>query len=546
MLAAPNARAGSYTHTQTGGTSPSIVTPAADTTYSAPEDAIAYSSVTPYSPDGDPTYTININPGTITDTFTWTHGSGETDANDPPPTCVIVEQTSWALWFVRDEGGTASGSGTVICGLPGAVITPFTYGGEQVDDPSAGLSAVLYSVKTSPGASFSVSCNPTASFTGTTGTEGSVEGEAKTGSGASAYPVILSLGGTTKDSSGNDNILVGQNCTPNLSIPGLPSTITMGWPTWSVSGDTYTSFDIASDQSTGAAIPYPDTISIFVPPPAVYANPTFFWKDVNIYGFHETVQGSATLYSDPAGGLSQNPNLAPSAQIGTVTASKQVQVWEPEEFTGIPSNTSGTPAANPQFGTPGLVTTGFGNGVIKSETNGGDGFTFGASVVTPTLFTQSGQNFGNWAWLQLKQTNETQGSNGTQDASPMLDSSFPYNTGGSTGNGVPGTPYSAGPSSPSGNPVYNLFLDTPDFPYYNYQTAVVASDVFDLYVMYQPPDTGTGVNWVPLDVYTWAFDCNMTRPNILSDWTPNPPGSLGYGGGQANPSYPSWSTKYAP
>ena len=48
-------------------------------------------------------------------------------------------------------------------------------------------------------------------------------------------PVLLTLGGTTPDSSGNLNILVGQSCTASLT--GIPSG--GGWSVtyqWSVSG----------------------------------------------------------------------------------------------------------------------------------------------------------------------------------------------------------------------------------------------------------------------------------------------------------------------
>jgi hypothetical protein len=171
LLAAPNARAGSYTHTQTGGTTPSIVTPAADATHSDPEFAGAEASAASRDRTDPATYTIQVSPGTLTDTFTWTHGSGETDANDPPPASVLVEQASTSLWYVKNENGTGTGSGTNDCGLPGAAITSSTYSGEQVDDPSADRNAILYSVQPS-GASFSVSCRPTTTFTGTTGTDG--------------------------------------------------------------------------------------------------------------------------------------------------------------------------------------------------------------------------------------------------------------------------------------------------------------------------------------------------------------------------------------
>jgi hypothetical protein len=429
------------------------------------------------------------------------------------------------------------------------------------DSQKSATGAPVYNTATPPQVVY-VACNPSVTDTRYTVNGGAVitlptvdasasasvspyeQASASVSYTVNAYPVTVIPSGAILGGTGNWNILVGQNCIPYLSIPGLPSAITVGWPTWTVSGDTFTSFDIGSGQNTGQAIPFPNpNANISVNPPP--ENPTFFWKDSNISGNPETISGWANLYTDAAGGLSPNPNVSPSAEIGTVSASAQVQVWEPEEYTTPPSSTPGTPAANPVLGTPGLVPTSAGSGTIESGTNGANGFSFAASVVTPSLFTAGGNSPGYWAWLQLVQVNEMQGSNGTQMASPVLDSSFPYATSGSTANGVPAAPYTASPSS-AGNPVYNLFTDTPDFPYYGYQTAVVAADAFHLYVMYQPPDSGTGVNWVPLDVYAWAFNCDMTRPNVFSNWTPNPPGSVVYVGGTSNPSYPSWSDKYAP
>ncbi len=112
LLAAPDARAGSYTETGSGGTSPATITPVADGTYTNPWDAVASSSVSPMSRNGDPTYTIQISPGTLTDTFTWVPASGQTTTTDPPPACVLVEQSSYAQWFVINEGGTVQGAAT--------------------------------------------------------------------------------------------------------------------------------------------------------------------------------------------------------------------------------------------------------------------------------------------------------------------------------------------------------------------------------------------------------------------------------------------------
>lgn len=182
--------------------------------------------MTPRSPDGIPTYTIQVSPGTFTDTFTWTHGKNpdgttQTDADDPPPSCVLVEQDSSATWYVRMENGTGTGTGTNDCGLPKGTITPGTYG--QPGFPSQSLSAILCSPQS--GSSFSVSCSPTASFTGTTGTNGLVSGEATVDGGASAYPITITLGGTNNPAAGDYRVLTGQQITTTLN--GIPTNYTV-------------------------------------------------------------------------------------------------------------------------------------------------------------------------------------------------------------------------------------------------------------------------------------------------------------------------------
>ncbi len=225
-LVAPSAQAGSYTAVGSGGTTASTVTPAADALSSSPQDATGTASVSPMSGNGNPTYTINIKPGTLTTTFTWVPASGQTSTTDPPPTCVLVQQSSFALWYVHSEYGTGTGSGNPDCGLTGGTSTSGTFGG---NGPSKSLSATLNSQQS--GASFSVSCSPTVSFTGTTGTEGSVEGEAEVGGGASAYPITLTIGGTNNPAAGDYHVLTGQQITATLS--GIPTNYTVTKYTWS-------------------------------------------------------------------------------------------------------------------------------------------------------------------------------------------------------------------------------------------------------------------------------------------------------------------------
>ncbi len=96
LLASPDAHAGSYTVSYSGGTVSVTGTGGANGTpypfsqgqgmYAASESAGTGS----YSNPTAASYSIKIN-GSLTATFTWVHGSGQTDANDPPPACALVE-----------------------------------------------------------------------------------------------------------------------------------------------------------------------------------------------------------------------------------------------------------------------------------------------------------------------------------------------------------------------------------------------------------------------------------------------------------------------
>ena len=198
---------------------------------------------------------------------------------EPPPASVVVCQSSYA------EGNTQYASGNCVItykcndGLSGSIT-----GGAGTDVGSPICKDTKWSVQ-SPAADGSVTltCSSSSAFTGNSGTVGQngsppcANGIVWLGYSAAVYPVTVNLTGTTLDSLHKSNILVGQNCTPYLNVPGLPPGITVGWPTWSVSGDTFTSFDIGAGQSTGQATPFPDpNANISLAPPI--ENPTFFGR----------------------------------------------------------------------------------------------------------------------------------------------------------------------------------------------------------------------------------------------------------------------------
>ena len=291
-----------------------------------------------------------------------------------------------------------------------------------------------------------------------------------------------------------------------------------------------------------------------MPPPLTYSDPTFYWKDNGLTsGFApETITATAALYTDPAGALSQNPVLPADAYIGTVTATKTVNVWTPNEYDTPVSPANGgvlTNTPNPQFGTVGIDAGN--NHVVSNDPSGNpEGFSLSASVVTPDFFSKGGTSYGGWAFLQTCQLNVTQGGgiNPSQMTSPQLDSSFPYDIHADTPNGIPGIIFDA-EKTQYGNINYQALNDHPDEGWTNFPfpcTAFAFNNHFNTYVMYQPPNTGYGINWVPLDLYAWGYSASITRPNSNSPWSPTALGPVTNGGKTPNPHYPTWSDKFSP
>ena len=233
LLSPLTVEAGSYTVAFTGGAAPTVtrtnanfIDPTRNSSSFGPagQTAEAYSSASPRSGDAN-SFIIQANPGPalITATFTWVPASGQNQATDPPPACILIEKNATARWYIKSMGGTGSGSGTADCGLPGAVTT--TYMGSD-NCPMVFSSADNWEVLSSPGASFYRSFQPSVSFTGQTGAEGSVDGAVDISCGAAAYPVTIDL---TGQNSANQ-ALTGQQITATLN--GIPTNCPVTSYTW--------------------------------------------------------------------------------------------------------------------------------------------------------------------------------------------------------------------------------------------------------------------------------------------------------------------------
>jgi len=495
-LAAPPAHAGSYTDTSSGGTSPAIITPAADAT--GPSSASA--SVSPYSGNGNPTCIIQSNPGTITDTFTWVHGSGQTDATDPPPSCVLVEQDSGATWYVRDEWGTGTGTGTADCGLPGATLTSGTYNAPR---PSLSLSATLYSQKS--GASFSVSCSPTVSFTGQTGTEGYVSGAVMFSGGAYAYPITITPGGTQLVN-GVQEVLTGQQITATLN--GIPANYTVTKYTWS--GQSGTCFKTYNETApSNQLVPLGSTD---------LSGPAAGSKTVAPLAFYDSAKENLTLtcaitLTAPDG----KSTVTLTATAPPINVLKPTATW----------TVNSTAPLGPQFDPSATGSMSFAvlwdaRITVPSPFSGGSGCF--AQIVNPTIDFQRNPS-GNQpinCYLKVPQTNPD-GTTTYVLPTTGLDTHFPYPASSTTlypngyiwdvsGAGQSGDQPGAGFATPASDNGGNNWY------------AAFDSDTFTTWLMYRPSSGGV---WVPLQRVDWSWTGNVVKNAATGMWNSatnsNPP-----------------------
>jgi len=330
------------------------------------------------------------------------------------------------------------------------------------------------------------------------------------------FPVTVSLGGTTKDSSGNYSILIGQGCTASLS--GIPSGCTVSNYQWSVSGNTFQTW--SADTPAVGNNPYNPDASYYVDGPGPLTNPTaqWFWNDI-LGTQQETVSCTATV-TPPAG----------QGNAFTVTATKQVTVMRPGfTITGTGGNmqvNTATPASN---GSDYWLYAGPAAGSSKTA-----GMVWDATVSSPnpTLF-----GMGSLIMVQIINPNLSYtGTDWTlvpshhpwsENGKQGLDLNYPYNW-------TRGAPNYYGGDLPGINVTYYQSVCS------NIGHAMVSaqvSDQFEDYLMYFAPGSN---QCVPLAYLPWSTDGNATLPST-GNWASFGSGSAGaiIPSGMPRPFYPS-------
>jgi len=404
----------------------------------------------------------------ITAAFTWQPTNGDSTA-DPPPSSAIIQQTSSVSW-TGGVTGNPPPTGACNTGLPASVST-YTTG-----TLSKSGGGTYYFVQSQPGSSFTVDCTPTASSSGSSGSPGSgSHGDVRINYSVSASPVTITPNGTTPDSSGALNILVGQGCTASLNTPPFSVSQQSGW-TWNVSGTKFQSWVVSSDHQTATLIP--------VPSPLTDPIPKWFWNDLN--QATETVSCTATV----------TPPTGQGSPI-TVTATQKVTVQ-------VPGWTASGAGGYMQVNTraPGQ------GGVAALWAGPSPGQTGGMNWTATCTTPQTPVAFGTGT-LQLVQLVTPNLSyiaasipgvvhNDPENGQNGLDTVYPY----------PAPAYTEGT-------IMAPFKtnDSPSIALPNSTRLVSMTHQFTDYLMYLPPSGGNDIQWVPRGTFTWSTNGNATIPS---------------------------------
>ena len=203
--------------------------------------------------------------GALSAKFTWQPAF----AGEPAPSAVIIQETcSVTMGWSYYSGATLTGSDSTGLGqsgtISGSIGSSVTIAGTSYSGASGGSSV------SAP------TCSPAMSQSGNSGTAGSVQANCTITYTATATPITINPFGATSDGKGGWDILVGQHFSPSLA--GIPDALlnnTAHPPVyqWSVSGTTFQSWTVSSDQS--------HTTEVDGSGPLNVASPAWYWNDNN-------------------------------------------------------------------------------------------------------------------------------------------------------------------------------------------------------------------------------------------------------------------------
>jgi hypothetical protein len=481
------ARAGQWaiTYSNTGKTSYDAIQPPASLVNYPSTNAPASNSASVTSGSGKVDFMANAS---IVATLTWQPASGQTKTTDPPTSPVSILQTASAT-----EGpGPWNGPGPVPAGTAADGLgDPRTMSSNGQGYFSSGVHLIQKDgssgVITPDPVVMSASCPHTQFPNGSADWVGSSGVNVKYTVAVS--PVFLNLGGTLTngsgqsvfDSSGNQQILIGQGCSASFSGGSVSNF------QWSVSGSNFQDWEPTTKGNQNASPPIAanSQASYYDPGPGVQTNPTYHWYWNDLTQTTETVKCTATV-TPPAG----------QGSPYQMTATQKVIVYVPAKV------------KNTNEGGNGLILKSI---MIAEQTSAmmNNLEDFGSSWTTaismpPTPAFGAGQ----WCYCQLITPGEYVSSGGAQfettetQTGAGLDAAFPYNN----------PSANAAIESADGNIYYNG--DSPRLgPLDSTYDSATLTDSLSTYLTFQPPaNSSNDVRWVALSESTWATNFSAQQP----------------------------------
>ncbi len=439
--------------------------------------------------------------GQITATFTWKPDPAM--PSDLPPASVVVQQDSTLRTYLQ--------SGTTCTWATGL---------GQSGSGDASVAETKYRVQSDPGPSFSQTCSPNLTVNTLAGGGGGGVVTYK----AIAVPITVRLNGTTKDAAGNDNILIGQGCTAYIQAGSLPSgTVTFSNFAWTPQGPAvFDHFQVAVDNTTAQVVPVAS---------GEWAKPNPHWLYLQDSG--AGAYGVACTATVSVNGTA----------LGSVNGRRDVQVWVPY-YTFKPL--TGPVIVDNRLGYLELYAGGPHVGNLGSNNWYPAGISNGGRVGTPALFRKP--DSGSWQFIQLIHPGRwTYYVNlvGSFIEAPlnynglkMLDNKLPY----PAASNSPSTPWPADSIDGSSTSPTYWMEDSPGTGLSDSNYRYRADETFDDFMMYKPPNNGNGVDWVPLHLFNWKWQADITKSQALwsSGWTPSLPGYVTNISSQRCITHPDW------
>lgn len=442
--------------------------------------------------------------GVITATFTWVP-SPYIGADDEPPKAVVIAEASESKWD-GDGSGAAAPTGSSSNGLGFPEVTP------PPGSPGAGKSGVSqgtrYQIKQDPGESFTITCSPGASVSGT----GAVGPPELTGNGhtemrysASAQPLQVVLSGGIGPQS-NKRYLIGQRISATVETGGLTAT-SYDWQEGEASFESYTT------SNTSGVLKYLDR-------PILSSNVAWYVSEpVPDNSAECQVHLAVPPGAKPAAGLDadlirdytvQAPEFDLHADIGSVQG-----ISQPYNGIGLAGGTPGSFYVPPYLQDEGIY--------------------YWGDVTTPDEHVPVAFDYtpiyGDWGFTQLGVIKRSEKHEVSPNNFVMKYNSL-YGIRGLDGQVFWRTSYA--PYTANGS--LNWDHDTPAHPVGSPVVRVSVADGFFTYMMYRPP--GDDSTYVPLQYLDWFWAGEALFSS--SGWT-IANADAGWSLLQTYPLHPEWS-----